>query len=57
MVIDESDRELSATIEAMGLRARVAATVMRSAADQARLAQEVVAFAESIAARSEPVHR
>ena len=57
MVIDESDRKLSATIEAMGLRARVAATVMRSAADQARLAQEVVAFAGSIAVQSEPVNR
>ncbi len=57
MVIDESDNELSATIEAMGMRARVAATVMRSAADQARLAQEVVAFAGSIAVQSEPVNR
>ena len=57
MVIDESDSKLSAAIEAMGLRARVAATVMRSAADQARLAREVVAFAGSIAVHSEPVNR
>jgi LPPG:FO 2-phospho-L-lactate transferase len=57
IMIDELDRNLSATIEAMGLRARVTATVMRGAADQARLAQEVVAFAGSIAVRSGPVNQ
>ena len=57
IVIDELDRNLSATIEAMGLRARVTATVMRSAADQVRLTQEVIAFAKSIAVQSEPLNQ
>ena len=52
MVIDELDRGLSGEIEAMGLRARVSATVMSSVADQARLAREVVAFADSITVQS-----
>jgi len=57
MVIDELDRKLSAPIEAMGLYARATATVMKSAADQARLAQEVIAFAESVAVQNEHLNQ
>lgn len=49
LVIDELDRGLCATIEAMGMRAFVTATILRSVEDQARLAQDVVACAQSIA--------
>lgn len=57
MVIDELDRKLSAPIEAMGLYVRVTATVMKSVADQARLAQEVIVFAESIAVQNEHLNQ
>ncbi len=41
-VIDEADAQLAPAIEALGMRAEVRATVMRSDADRARLAEAII---------------
>jgi len=48
LVIDERDRDLQDAIEALGIRVHVAATVMKSAADQRRLAETALAFARDL---------
>jgi LPPG:FO 2-phospho-L-lactate transferase len=53
LIVDECDRGLSGEIEARGVRACVAATLMRTAEDQARLARTALAFIASI----DRVHR
>jgi LPPG:FO 2-phospho-L-lactate transferase len=50
IVIDDQDAGLVAEIEALGMRACTAKTVMKSRADQANLAQVAMDFAASIAA-------
>lgn len=55
LVIDERDRDRAGEVEAAGLRARVAGTLMTSAADRDRLADTVLAFAATLApARARP---
>jgi LPPG:FO 2-phospho-L-lactate transferase len=49
LVIDEVDRELGPTIELLGPRVLVTATVMGDEADRRRLAVEVLDFAASLA--------
>jgi LPPG:FO 2-phospho-L-lactate transferase len=53
LVIDDFDAGLKQPIEALGLRVAVTNTIMKTGADQARLANEVMAFAARI---SEPLH-
>jgi LPPG:FO 2-phospho-L-lactate transferase len=49
IVIDTVDADLKQPIEALGLRVMIDDTVMKSRADQARLARTVVDFALNIA--------
>jgi LPPG:FO 2-phospho-L-lactate transferase len=49
LVIDEVDRELGPTIELLGPRVLVTATVMGDEADRRQLAVEVLDFAASLA--------
>lgn len=51
-VLDEVDAALRPAIEALGLRVLVTDTVMRSAADRARLAAETLAFTRTLIAQS-----
>ena len=51
LVIDAADEALAPLIEAEGPRVAVTGTVMSSAADRARLAREVVDFANALEAR------
>ena len=53
MVIDEVDQADASAIEALGMRAAVARTVMESEDDKAALAEEVLALAAG-AARGDP---
>jgi LPPG:FO 2-phospho-L-lactate transferase len=46
-VLDEVDRELSPSIEGLGMRTLVTDTIMTDDAARARLAREVLAFAEA----------
>ena len=48
LVIDAADAALAPAIEAEGLRVAVTGTVMRSAADRARLAEAVISFARTL---------
>jgi LPPG:FO 2-phospho-L-lactate transferase len=48
IVIDETDRALAPRISRLGLAVRVTGTVMRSADDRRRLAEEVIRFATSL---------
>ena len=45
LVIDDMDADLTSAIEALGLQVAVAATVMKTPADQERLAQTTLKFA------------
>jgi LPPG:FO 2-phospho-L-lactate transferase len=47
-VLDERDRDLKAAVEALGLAVCVTDTVMRNPADQARLARNVLDFAQGL---------
>lgn len=49
LVIDETDAGLKAAIEALGIAALVAPSVMRNAADRVALARACLAFAREIA--------
>ncbi len=51
MMIDVSDEALAPGIEAEGPRVAVTGTVMNSAADRARLAEDVVTFAKTLETR------
>ena len=53
LVIDEIDAGLKRPIEALGLRVAVTNTIMKTSVDQARLANELMAFAAHF---SEPQH-
>jgi LPPG:FO 2-phospho-L-lactate transferase len=53
LVIDDIDADLKRPIEALGLRVAVTNTVMKTGADQARLANEVIVFAARLL---EPLH-
>ena len=44
ILIDEVDAELAPEIEALGIRARVTQTMMKTQPDRKRLAEEVLAF-------------
>jgi LPPG:FO 2-phospho-L-lactate transferase len=46
-VIDESDRDLSGAVEALGMRVMVTDTVMKTSEDRERLGREVLDFARS----------
>jgi LPPG:FO 2-phospho-L-lactate transferase len=50
LIIDQLDEALAPRIEALGLRVRVAQTVMRDDNDRADLARESLAFAQALAA-------
>lgn len=50
LVLDRSDAAEAAAVEALGPAAPLAATVMHSDADRARLAREVLALADALAA-------
>ncbi|HEX5503312.1 MAG TPA: 2-phospho-L-lactate transferase [Thermomicrobiales bacterium] len=50
-VLDEEDRALAPRVEALGLPALVAQTVMGGPEDRERLAQEIVQFARGLAGR------
>lgn len=49
IVIDEQDRKERSDIEAMGIECLVTDSVMRDRADRARLASEVISFAQRVA--------
>jgi LPPG:FO 2-phospho-L-lactate transferase len=49
MLIDEADAALAPRLTALGLRVRVAPTVMKSAADRRAVAQEALALAATVA--------
>jgi LPPG:FO 2-phospho-L-lactate transferase len=55
LVIDEADRQARKAIEAMGIQVAVAATVMVSLEDRARLAQSCLDFAAALAACGSPI--
>ena len=46
LVIDRSDTDRAAEIEAMGIRVKIADTVMHSEQDKINLAQQCLQFAE-----------
>jgi hypothetical protein len=48
-VLDEADRALAPQVEALGLRALVAPTVMSSPDDRRRLAAATLAFLQELA--------
>lgn len=48
LVIDEVDAALASEIESTGIRVHVTPTIMRNAQDRRRVAQECLAFAESL---------
>jgi LPPG:FO 2-phospho-L-lactate transferase len=47
LVLDEEDAALAPEIEALGMRVLVTRTIMGGADDRRRLAEEVLAFAET----------
>jgi LPPG:FO 2-phospho-L-lactate transferase len=49
IVIDDADRALAPRISRRGMAVRVTGSVMRSADDRRRLAEEVIRFATSLA--------
>jgi LPPG:FO 2-phospho-L-lactate transferase len=48
ILIDEVDADLAPEIEALGIRARVANTMMKTQPDRKRLAEEVLTFTEEL---------
>jgi LPPG:FO 2-phospho-L-lactate transferase len=52
LLLDEVDAALAPRVERLGMAARVAPTLMRSAADRERLADTALRFAADLAARS-----
>jgi len=51
-VVDEADMAEAAAIEALGVRALVAPTLMRTADDERRLAEDTVRFARTLRPRA-----
>jgi LPPG:FO 2-phospho-L-lactate transferase len=49
LVIDSEDAALAADIEREGIKVTVTQSLMQSAADEARLAEETLAFARGLA--------
>ena len=47
-VLDEADRDLKSSIEALGMRVLVTDTVMKTIEDKRRLARSVVSFASHL---------